>query len=75
MTDAHAPIARKTPTNGGRPPGSKSMRTKAARVADKSLAVLEAVQEDEGAPYMARVVAAQTILQLAGMPVSTKGRE
>ncbi|HEY4530886.1 MAG TPA: hypothetical protein VIG97_11290 [Luteimonas sp.] len=63
---------RKTPTNGGRPPGSKSVRVKAARAVDKSLALLEAVIDDEGAPYMARVVASQTILTLAGMPVTPK---
>ncbi len=70
---AAATLPRTPPTNGGRPPGAKSMRTKAARIADKSLAVLEAVQQDPEAPYMARVVAAQTILSLAGMPVPGKG--
>lgn len=79
MTDTPSNTTRRkssTPTNGGRPPGAKSVRVKAARAVDKSLKVLEAVQDDEGAPYMARVVAAQTILTLAGMPVPGKaGRE
>jgi len=67
---------RTPPTNGGRPPGAKSIRVKAARVAEKSLRVLEEVQEDREAPYMARVEAAKTIIGLAGMPVPTKaGRE
>lgn len=78
MTDAHdnTPSRRKPPTSGGRPPGAKSVRVKAARMVDKSLDVLDRVQLDEEAPYMARVVAAQTILTLAGMPVPGKaGRE
>ena len=74
MTDA-APRRTRTPTNGGRPVGAKSVRVKAARAVDRSLAVLEAVQDDQEAPYMARVVAAQTILTLAGMPVPGKARE
>lgn len=77
MTDAPAddtPVRRKRipPTNGGRPPGAKSVRVKAARAVDRSLKVLEAVQEDEGAPYMARVEAAKTILSLAGMSIPPK---
>jgi hypothetical protein len=63
---------RQMPTNGGRPPGAKSMRVKAARLADKSLKVLDDVQSDETAPYMARVTAAQSILALAGLPAAPK---
>lgn len=62
----------KPPTNGGRPPGARSFRTKAARMADASLRLLGEVQEDPEAPYMARVLAAQTILGLAGMPLPAK---
>lgn len=63
---------RTPPTNGGRPPGPKSIRVKAARAVSTSLKVLEAVQEDPEAPYMARVEAAKTIIGLAGMPVPSK---
>lgn len=77
MTDAHATTRRPPtpPTNGGRPKGAKSMRAAASRHVDRSIEVLAAVQDDEEAPYMARVVAAQTILTTAGMTAGKAGRE
>lgn len=49
----------------GRPPGSRSLRAKAARHTCDSIRVLAEVQVDESAPYMARVVAAQTLIEVA----------
>lgn len=77
MTDQHAqgPAQKRTrtpPTNGGRPPGAKSIRVKASKLVDKSLRVLEEVMDDEGASPMSKVEASRTVLALAGMPVPSK---
>lgn len=59
----------KLPT--GRPPGSRSVRVLAARLAAGSIAVLAAIAKDSESPAADRVRAAEVILQLAtDKPVS-----
>lgn len=78
MTDAHTqdptPRKRTPPKGGGRPPGAKSIRAKAARLVDKSLHALEGVLDDVEAPYMAKVEAAKTIIGLAGLPAPQRAK-
>lgn len=54
----------------GRPPGNRSARVMAAYVVSQSISVLSSIQDDESAPYMARVEAAKALIEIAQIPAT-----